>query len=207
VVSRLPMRLKLHHLTNLHDARASAAWGAHYLGFALERGHLYKLSESAVEAFFEWLSGSFLVMQLGEDLAQAAPLTPWLRQHRLWLEFDGPTAAEAFARGTLELPVPYGLTCPLGVASSLPTELVAQAQYLDVLPGPALDTAALTQLRASLPQGLPLLLRTDALAATDLPAAAAHADGLSLGAHQPDAFGQLDYDRVEALLDVLGELD
>lgn len=201
------MRLKLHQLTNLQDARAGAAWGAHYLGFSLERGSPYKLSEQAVQEFFEWLAGSFLVIQLGKDLDQLDALSPWLREHRLYVELDAAEAARRFESDTLRVPVPFGLSCDAHRIRQLPAELLAQAQYLEAVRTHQSElNDDYDRLKSYLPAGLPLLLFADFMRPEQLATLKPHFDGFSMGQHLPDAFGQLDYDAVEDLLEQMGEL-
>ena len=59
--------LKVNSLVNLHDARYCAAIEVEYVGFALERGNLYKLPETHVGRIASWLEGPHTVLEFGTD--------------------------------------------------------------------------------------------------------------------------------------------
>ncbi len=59
--------LKINRLVNLHDARYCAAIEIEYVGFALERGSMYKLPEAHVGRIASWLEGPRTVLEFGDD--------------------------------------------------------------------------------------------------------------------------------------------
>jgi hypothetical protein len=60
--------LKINGLINLQDARYCAALGVGYMSFSLARGHIHKLPEATAAEMIEWLSGSRVVLDFGQDL-------------------------------------------------------------------------------------------------------------------------------------------
>lgn len=194
-------------LTNLQDARASAAWGADYLSFALERGALHKVNALTLKSILEWLAGPLPVLALGADVEQASALLAQDWGGSLALELDAPTWPLAPAlpdhahlawRVTPDdiTRAPDGLMALLRSAAYV--QLVVPAGVGAALPG------LLRQLRAALGP-TPLLLRADGLPqeALDraLDATSPLVDGLSLGPTQAQDFTQLDYDAVERVLE------
>ncbi|MEL6135329.1 MAG: hypothetical protein AAFR59_18380 [Bacteroidota bacterium] len=59
--------LKISHLTNLQDARSSAAVGFDLIGFDLVRGSHRKLATPMVWNIVKWLSGPRIVVELSRD--------------------------------------------------------------------------------------------------------------------------------------------
>lgn len=57
-------QLKVNRITNLQDARSSAAVGINLLSFSLERGHGRKLPAKMVWSMANWLSGVEIVLDL-----------------------------------------------------------------------------------------------------------------------------------------------
>ena len=56
--------LKIGPLTNLQDARSSAAVGFDLVTFSLERGSNKKLSGSMIWSIIQWLSGPEIVLEI-----------------------------------------------------------------------------------------------------------------------------------------------
>lgn len=116
-----PMRpkLKISHLTNLQDARYSAAVGFDYVSFCMERGHAKKLAPELVWNIANWLEGPEIILEVNADsmaeLAEtkvtpamvAMPLADWpveISEVAVVLRTDTATEpavlAEMLAKGT-----------------------------------------------------------------------------------------------------------
>ena len=57
-------KLKINNLTNLQDARSSAAVGFDQISFSLERGSMKKLSASLIWNMVNWLSGPEIILEM-----------------------------------------------------------------------------------------------------------------------------------------------
>ena len=57
-------QLKISNVTNLQDARYSAAVGFNYVSFSLERGHPHKLSPSMIWNMVQWLEGPEIILEI-----------------------------------------------------------------------------------------------------------------------------------------------
>ena len=57
-------KLKINNLTNLQDARYSAAVGFDYVSFSLERGSLKKLAPNLIWNIVNWLEGPEVILEL-----------------------------------------------------------------------------------------------------------------------------------------------
>lgn len=66
-------RLKISNLTNLQDARYSAALGFHYVSFNLERGHPKKLAPNLIWNMANWLEGPGLILELNAFSLEELP--------------------------------------------------------------------------------------------------------------------------------------
>lgn len=55
--AKMKPKLKLNHITDLHDARYCAAVGVHLLSFHLEEADEYSIAPQAVAGIMGWLSG------------------------------------------------------------------------------------------------------------------------------------------------------
>ncbi len=60
-------KLKISHLTNLQDARYSAAVGFDYVSFCMERGHAKKLAPELVWNIANWLEGPEIILEVNAD--------------------------------------------------------------------------------------------------------------------------------------------
>ncbi|MEZ4849487.1 MAG: hypothetical protein R3B93_12890 [Bacteroidia bacterium] len=73
--------LKINQLTNLQDARSSAAVGFDLISFSLERGNPKKLSAAMVWNIVNWLSGPEIVLDLNvaslEELPEVENMFPY----------------------------------------------------------------------------------------------------------------------------------
>jgi hypothetical protein len=67
-------KLKINQLTNLQDARSSAAVGFDLISFSLERGSMKKLSAAMIWNMVNWLSGPEIVLDI--NLASLEELPP-----------------------------------------------------------------------------------------------------------------------------------
>ena len=65
--------LKINQLTNLQDARSSAAVGFDLISFSLERGNPKKLSAAMVWNIVNWLSGPEIVLDLNVASLEELP--------------------------------------------------------------------------------------------------------------------------------------
>lgn len=74
-------KLKISNLTNLQDARSSAAVGFDLISFSLERGSDKKLSASMVWNIVNWLSGPGIVLEMNaaslEELSEVKKMFSW----------------------------------------------------------------------------------------------------------------------------------
>lgn len=57
-------KLKINNLTNLQDARYSAAVGFDYVSFSLERGSMKKLAPNLIWNIVNWLEGPEIILEL-----------------------------------------------------------------------------------------------------------------------------------------------
>lgn len=73
VLNMARMRLKISHLTNLQDARYSAAVGFDLVGFSLERGDNRKLSVPMIWNMVQWLSGPEIVLEMNVASLEELP--------------------------------------------------------------------------------------------------------------------------------------
>lgn len=118
--------LKINRLVNLHDARYCAAIEIEYVGFALERGSMYKLPETHVGRIASWLEGPRTVLEFGEDieamdayLAEHTVPTETLFQLNLGMEY--PPDAMPLERRVIRL------------AADTPSEMAERADALIAL--------------------------------------------------------------------------
>ncbi len=74
-------QLKISNLTNLQDARSSAAVGFDLISFNLERGNHKKLSASLIWNMVNWLSGPGIVLEMNtislDELQEVKQLFEW----------------------------------------------------------------------------------------------------------------------------------
>ncbi|MEO0470288.1 MAG: hypothetical protein AAF206_11745 [Bacteroidota bacterium] len=75
-------KLKISNLTNLQDARSSAAVGFDLISFSLERGSMKKLSASMIWNMVNWLSGPEIVLEMNVVSLEELPETEKMFQHR-----------------------------------------------------------------------------------------------------------------------------
>lgn len=59
--------IKINHITNLHDARFSAAENVDFITFALGKGNLKKIALTTYQDIISWISGSYLVVDFEKD--------------------------------------------------------------------------------------------------------------------------------------------
>ena len=82
--AKMNPKLKLNHITDLHDARYCAAVGVHLLSFRLEESAEYSIEPQEVSGIMEWLSGPEGVGDFSESVAEhinavlEATKLPWV---------------------------------------------------------------------------------------------------------------------------------
>ncbi len=191
-------------LTNLQDARSCAAVGFDYVVFSLARGSHRMIPASSIWSIANWLSGPGLVLELNgaslpeleglqgslaiaavvmpaEDWVQLSPeermqLSGRIQGKEIWLACQHP--------GDLDL---------VEEAVSLAAQQKLEARLLmdaDILP-PGLEETYSIILHFSTPEASLEFIETSHWQ----PA------GIWLGPEMEEAFGQLDYDRIDAWLE------
>ncbi len=90
-------KLKLNHISSLHDARYCSAVGVEFLGFSLDPSHDFYLAPKSIAEIMEWLSGPVAVGEFGyqspseiEQLVEEAHLN----LVSLPIDYPTPTASE-----------------------------------------------------------------------------------------------------------------
>lgn len=63
----MAFQIKISNITNLQDARYSAAVGFHYISFSLERGSTKKLAATMIWNMVNWLEGIETVLELNAE--------------------------------------------------------------------------------------------------------------------------------------------
>jgi hypothetical protein len=81
------MKIKVNNIINLQDARYCAALEVEMLSFCLERGSIYRLSETMIADITEWLLGPKIALNFGADDSEMLNFLPRTENSDLWHEF------------------------------------------------------------------------------------------------------------------------
>ncbi|MEM7367008.1 MAG: hypothetical protein AAF587_00335 [Bacteroidota bacterium] len=193
-------KLKVSRLTNLQDARSSAAVGFDMISFSLERGSSKKLPSSSIWSIVNWLSGPDILIELNvasldelQDVQKTMELT--------WVSL--PVADWDLG---LRTQLPSQLILRADQSSSADTLLthIQEAHALGIQVLIELDLSSPTQVEAYtslLPHTFlhfPALDMTQTFAATSplIPY------GFSLGEEAEEEPNQLDYERIDDFMEV-----
>jgi hypothetical protein len=81
------MKIKVNNIVNLQDARYCSALEVEMLSFCLERGSMYRLSDTMIADITEWLSGPKIVLNFGSDESELINFLPRTTESNLWHEW------------------------------------------------------------------------------------------------------------------------
>lgn len=196
-------KLKISNLTNLQDARSSAAVGFDLISFSLERGNDKKLSASLIWNIVNWLSGPGIVLEMNvaslEELSQVEKMFPWKYITVPGEEWDVMLAnytESIILRFSSDVPVerlreiiagakPLGLEVKFEISVSDPGDVDAFQELLDHI---FLHFSGMQKAQAYIQSGLPQPF------------------GFSLGEEAEEEPGLLDYQQIDDFLDIYNEV-
>ena len=190
--------LKISNLTHLQDARYSAAVGFDFVSFSLARGHHRKLPPSLVWNMIQWLEGPEIILELNADSWEevrqvgkesrefwaALPATEWtedppVRVKGVILRGNNETSSDEISHWVSQSPVPLKVELSLDDLDQLvPFSSVYPHIFVNF---PEMETTK-TLIRSS---AYPVF-------------------GLSFREEAEESPGMLDYDALDACLELMG---
>lgn len=202
LISDLSMRpkLKISNLTNLQDARSSAAVGFDFISFSLERGNPRKLPSSSIWSIINWLSGPEILIEL--NLASLEELTDV--QETFVVQHITFPASEWDIRLAQELPRQITLRADQSHSPSQLETWIEEAEAAGIQLKIELSLSQTEEAEAYLALFPHLLLhfpsldqtQSMAVTATQLPY------GFVLREEAEEEMGQLDYERIDDFIEV-----
>jgi len=174
------IKLKAEGIRNLQDARYCSAEGFDFLVFRFEQGYDFRMPAEMIRDIAGWLSGTGIILQVGIDFAETL--------HQLPADF---TIAGVQSERPEALAHP-GFEGFIKIYSGMPLP-AADYQY----------QVAASEYTADMQQ-LPIWVLIEH---KDEMPAGMYPYGISLGTGFQDADGELDYDRVSEVLDLIRSME
>jgi hypothetical protein len=174
------IKLKAEGIRNLQDARFCSAEGIDFLVFRFEQGYDFRMPAEMIRDIAGWLSGTGIILQIGTDYADTLQQLP-----------------ADFAIAGVQSEIPEALAHP---------DFKGLIKIYSGMPLPAADyqyQVAASEYTADMQQ-LPIWVLIEH---KDEMPAGMHPYGISLGTGFQDADGELDYDRVSEVLDLIRSME